>query len=538
MSNTKFSLDIPSFTQSVVVSILFYAIYFFWQFRAGARRRHLIREHGCLPLKRNPGLNHWSDYIFGWRNFWENLAANNNHKLLDLIHRRNQQYGTIYSLKVANMSIVSTTEPEILKTVLATNFKDWNLPDVRKAAFDPLLGKGIFTTDGAEWQHSRDLLRPNFVRNQVADLATFERHIQKLIKAIPRDGSTADLQELFFRLTIDSATEFLFGESTHSLDPRSSSASAARFASAYNNSQHAVGESARLGTWLRWLRNNRSIEDDIKYAHEFVDRYVRLGLEHRRRNEQDVEAKAVEEKEEGRYVFLHELVKTIDDPVRLRSELLNILLAGRDTTASLLSNVFFTLSHRPDIWAKLRAEIAFLGHNPPTYAQLKELKYLRWVLNESLRLYPVVPSNTRQALVDTVLPLGGGPHGTSPLLIPAGTLLSWSVYAMHRRPSFFGPDAETFRPERWDRLKTGWEYLPFNGGPRICIGQQFALTEASYTTVRLLQEFSGIENRSVGKDNPAARGAWEENLTITCVCRETKVALTPATAAAEAKAEG
>lgn len=554
MPDTTFSLDIPSFTQSVVVSILFGAICFtYWQYRTGARRRRLIREHGCLPLKRNPGLNHWSDYVFGWRNFWENLAANKNHKLLDLIHRRNQQYGTIYSLKVASMSIVSTTEPEILKTVLATNFKDWNLPDVRKAAFNPLLGKGIFTTDGAEWQHSRDLLRPNFVRNQVADLATFERHIQKLIKAIPRDGSTADLQELFFRLTIDSATEFLFGESTHSLDPRSSSASAARFASAYNNSQDAVGESARLGMWLRWLLDKRGVKDDIKYTHTFVDRYVRLGLEHRQRNEQDAEVKALEEKGEERYVFLHELVKAIDNPIRLRSELLNILLAGRDTTASLLSNVFFTLSHRPDIWTKLRAEIAFLGHSPPTYAQLKELKYLRWVLNEckpippflfsnslantaALRLYPVVPSNTRQALVDTVLPLGGGPQGTSPLLIPAGTLLSWSVYAMHRRPSLFGPDAETFRPERWDRLKTGWEYLPFNGGPRICIGQQFALTEASYTTVRLMQEFAGIENRSVGKDNSAARGVWEENLTITCVCRETRVALTPAMATGEAKA--
>ncbi|KAI4209997.1 MAG: hypothetical protein LQ351_007104 [Letrouitia transgressa] len=535
MPDTTFSLGFPSFTQSIAVPILFGAIYLaYWQYRTGARRRRLIREHGCLPLKRSPGLNHWSDYIFGWRNFWENLAANKNHELLNLIHRRNQKYGTVYSLKVANMSIVSTTEPEILKTVLATNFKDWNLPDVRKAAFNPLLGKGIFTTDGAEWQHSRDLLRPNFVRNQVADLATFERHIQKLIMAIPRDGSTTDLQELFFRLTIDSATEFLFGESTHSLDPQSSSASAARFAAAYNNSQDAVGEAARLGNWLRWLLEKRGVKDDIKYTHEFVDRYVRLGLEHRRRNEQDIEAKAPEEKGEGRYVFLHELVKAIDDPVRLRSELLNILLAGRDTTASLLSNVFFTLSHRPDIWTKLRAEIAFLGHSPPTYAQLKELKYLRWVLNESLRLYPVVPSNTRQALVDTVLPLGGGPQGTSPLLIPAGTLLSWSVYAMHRRPSLFGPDAETFRPERWDRLKTGWEYLPFNGGPRICIGQQFALTEASYTTVRLLQEFAGIENRSVGKDNKAARGGWEENLTITCVCRETRVALTPARAAGEA----
>lgn len=64
---------------------------------------------------------------------------------------------------------------------------------------------------------------------------------------------------------------------------------------------------------------------------------------------------------------------------------------------------------------------------------------------------------------------------------------------MHRRKDLWGPDADDFRPERWDGRRHGWEYLPFNGGPRICIGQQFALTEAGYVTVRLLQRFESIE---------------------------------------------
>ena len=88
------------------------------------------------------------------------------------------------------------------------------------------------------------------------------------------------------------------------------------------------------------------------------------------------------EKGENRYVFLHELVKQTQDRIQIRSELLNILLAGRDTTASLLSNVWFELSKRPDIWMKLRAEVDQLGGERPDYAKIKEMKYLRFVLNE------------------------------------------------------------------------------------------------------------------------------------------------------------
>lgn len=78
----------------------------------------------------------------------------------------------------------------------------------------------------------------------------------------------------------------------------------------------------------------------------------------------------------------------------------------------------------------------------------------------------------RMSVVDTVLPLGGGPHGKSPLFIPAKTYVQYSVFTMHRRKEFYGEDAEEFKPERWETLRPGWEYLPFNGGPRICIGRK------------------------------------------------------------------
>jgi cytochrome P450 len=78
---------------------------------------------------------------------------------------------------------------------------------------------------------------------------------------------------------------------------------------------------------------------------------------------------------------------------------------------------------------------------------------------------------------------------------------------MHRREDFYGPDAQEYRPERWEKLRMGWEYLPFNGGPRICVGQQYALTEAAYVTVRLAQKFPILESRDPG--------SWKENLTLT-----------------------
>jgi cytochrome P450 len=90
-----------------------------------------------------------------------------------------------------------------------------------------------------------------------------------------------------------------------------------------------------------------------------------------------------------------------------------------------------------------------------------------------LRLYPPVPLNARTALKDTTIPMGGGEDKLSPILIPKGTVVGYSVWAMHRRTDLWGPDAAKFVPERWEGAKMrGWQYLPFNGGPRICLGRE------------------------------------------------------------------
>ncbi|CUM51862.1 unnamed protein product [Debaryomyces tyrocola] len=112
-------------------------------------------------------------------------------------------------------------------------------------------------------------------------------------------------------------------------------------------------------------------------------------------------------------------------------------------------------------------------------------------------MYPSVPQNFRFAIRNTTLPKGGGPDGKSPIFVSKGKNLFYSMYSAHRNPKYYGKDADEFRPSRWlesEIRKVGWAFLPFNGGPRICLGQQFALTEASYIVVRLIQMFPNLSS--------------------------------------------
>ena len=124
--------------------------------------------------------------------------------------------------------------------------------------------------------------------------------------------------------------------------------------------------------------------------------------------------------------------------------------------------------------------------------------------------------NNRTAKTDTILPRGGGPDGTAPILVRKGEVVVFSQYVNARRKNIFGPDADDFRPERWEGQEEtnsyGWAYFPFNGGPRACLGQDFALMEVSYTVVRLLQAFSTISLPVGDKNEPV--GTEKQRLTL------------------------
>ncbi|KAK5308561.1 hypothetical protein LTR99_001537 [Exophiala xenobiotica] len=493
-------LSIPTIPLPVVLIALvalFALNRIYYELTTGARRRRMIRENGCEPVCQYPhkGIG---GKLLGLDVIRAMVQSVKEGRMHEATRARNFSNGrNTVKVKVLRTKIISTIEPENIKTILSTKFPDYSLGTRRKNVFVPIFGHGIFSTDGAAWERSRAMVRPNFTRQQVADLDMFEAHVSHLIDAVPRDGSSIDLQDLFFGLTMDSATEFLFGQSTNTLAPGLETKSANEFVKAFVYVTETVSKNFASGGLTEWIPDKKWTKS-VKIMHDFADAIIRDAMEEVKR-----------EKKDGtrRYVFLHELLHQTQDPYVLRSELLNILLAGRDTTAGLLSNTWHVLSKRGDIWEKLRAEIDELGGERPDYSTIKEMKYLKWVLNESLRLMPVVPGNSREAIRDTILPLGGGPDGRSPMLVKKGEIVGYSPWSMHRREDYYGPDALEFKPERWETLRLGWEYLPFNGGPRICVGQQYALLEASYATIRLIQTFPTIESRDERE--------WREWMTIT-----------------------
>lgn len=246
---------------------------------------------------------------------------------------------------------------------------------------------------------------------------------------------------------------------------------------------------------LRHFHSRRSFYAGLKTMEEFIEPFIDETLA--------LSPEELESKLSKSDTFIHALARYTRDRKMMRDQLVSLLLAGRDTTASSLSWLFLELSKNPKVVEKLRAEIVeFLGNSrrPPTYQQIKDMKYLTYTINETLRLYPVVPFNVRTSLADTTLPHGAGPDGTSPVSVPKNTAIGYSTLSMQRRRDLYPPISPSFPydplewvPDRWATwTPKSWHFIPFNGGPRICIGQQFAMVEMGYTIVRILQEFDQI----------------------------------------------
>lgn len=364
-------------------------------------RRALSQQYQCQPIQTK--FPH-KDPIFGLGLFISNARAALQHRFLETVNRRHDEIGETYQLNmlgtVGECTIfttvdatlrrctyssagIMTRDPEIIKTVLSTHFKDYSLDAERKKALKPLLGNGIFATDGQTWAHSRAVLRPQFTRAQLRDLSMLEKHVGRLIGLVPSNGEEIELQELMLRFTMDMATDFLFGESTDGLlagrEGPYGQGTLRGFAESVQYAQHRMAMHVALGWWAL-LKPDPQFRHHVRVVHEFIDGFVQKELrEHRPGAKQKT------------YVLLRALVEDVKDPIQIRDELVNILIAGRDTTASLISNVFFILSRRPDIWRKLREEVRqhFEGQLP-RFDQIPQCKYVRYTINECKRLAPPV----------------------------------------------------------------------------------------------------------------------------------------------------
>lgn len=188
-----------------------------------------------------------------------------------------------------------------------------------------MFGDGIFTQEGVAWKHSRDLLRPQFVHKHYEDLSVFRDAVDDLINAITVSGDVVDLQPLFFRLTLDTTTAFLFGESVQSLRAPSS-AGEETFADAFNTAQEYVAKRFRLLD-LYWLIGGPKFREACHNVHKFADRIIERNLSNQKTSEKSLQGET----------FLDTVAAVVPDRSALRSQIINILVAGRDTTACLLS---------------------------------------------------------------------------------------------------------------------------------------------------------------------------------------------------------
>jgi cytochrome P450 len=328
----------------------------------------------------------------------EMVNAGREHNFVELVRSWHRSYGDTFKARLATRNVIFTVEPRNIQAVLALKFKDFGLGEIRKAAVRPVFGEGIFTVDGSKWEHSRALLRPNFSRAQITDTKIYESHVAALLRLIPRDGSTVQLQDLFFRQvivvfdvfsiyltnsfkTLDTASEFLFGESVHSLREETS-AEAASFAKNFNVAQEGTAIRFRLGPLMKFYRNKEYTKATIE-VRDFVGRFVQKAIDYRiavnKGEKVDPEIKKLTD---NQYIFAYELSKQTLDKKEITDQLLSILLAGRDTTANLLGTTFFMLARRPDIWKRLRAEVLALDGRKPSFEELRAMTYMSWIFNE------------------------------------------------------------------------------------------------------------------------------------------------------------
>ncbi|KAF5374195.1 hypothetical protein D9758_004628 [Tetrapyrgos nigripes] len=429
----------------------------------------------------------------------------------DNVYELTKTHGNTFILCIFGVERVITVEPEHIKAMLATQFDDFHKGPVEEDQWNSLLGSGVFNSDGDMWRFHRNMTRPFFNKVRISDFDVFDRHAEDTLSLLAErfaSGTPVDFQDAIARFTLDSATEFLFGKSVDSLSaglpypsshPLAQSGSenfinhpSNRFANAFANGQEILRSRGLFGKYWRFREFWK--DEALQYrkiVEEFVSPILASALDNRR---DDVASGLGEAKEIEDETFLEHLVKLTKDKKVIVDELLNILLAGRDTTASLLTFSIYVLTQLPNVYSRLRSEIdEKVGSRRPTYDDTRDMKYLRAFINEVLRLYPAVPFNGRMSKVSTTLPNKGG----RPWYIPKDTLVIYCIFLMHRREDLWGPDALEFDPDRFldERLQkyltpNPFIFMPFNAGPRICLGQQFAYNEASFFLVKLIQKFT------------------------------------------------
>lgn len=381
-----------------------------------------------------------------------------------------RDYGDVVPVRLGAWPGLVVSRADLVEEVMAVRYQSFHKHSFFFRHVTAIFGNGLLTSEGDLWLRQRRLAAPAFHRERVAAYGQVMTALTEAHVASWRPGDRRDLHREMMALTLQIAARTLFGAEIGGDVVREVGEAfdvvvteiAARFRRPFR-----IPDSVPIPGNLRYTRGVRRL-----------DRLVYGLIEDRRRDGRDhgdlLSMLLAARDEDGSQM----------SEEQLRDEVITLFLAGHETTALSLCWTFYLLSRHPAARAALEAELdAVLGGRPPAAADLPQLKYAEAVVNESLRLYPPAYALGREAVEDSEV--GGVP-------VPKGTTVYMSPWVLHRDPRSF-EDPEAFCPERWTgglaRRLPRCAYLPFGGGPRLCIGQAFAIMEGVLILAAVARRF-------------------------------------------------
>jgi cytochrome P450 len=364
--------------------------------------------------------------------------------------------------------------PRGVQRVLLDNAGNYSKSRIARRLIEPGIGRGLLTSEGDTWRRQRRTMAPSFDHRSLMSYAPAMTEATAVLLArwdrLP-DGAPLDIAAEMMRLTLKIIAHTMFSTDAEDIGPIVEEA-VGRY---QREVRPGLVDLLNLPDW--WPRpDTRGRWQIFDRLDAVIDRLVRR------------EAAAVGETKD----LLARLLEARDaetgrpmDSRELRDQVVTIFMAGHETTAQALTWTWYLLSQHPAEEAKFHAELArVLGGRAPAFEDLAQLRYTRMVLEESMRLYPPAHTMSREALAEDEIEGHRVAKGAVVSIVP------WVIHR-HRtlwdRPDVFDP--ERFAPERTAE-RPRFAYIPFGGGPRICIGAGFAMTEALIILAMLGQRYS------------------------------------------------
>ena len=388
---------------------------------------------------------------------------------LGFLREMTDAHGDVVELRMLGRPWILLNHPDDIEQVLVREHAKLardDYADILKRA----LGEGLLTSDGALWKKQRRLAARAFTPKRIRGYG--DRMVDVTAQSVARwrDGDAIDLHAEMSRVTMEVVADALFGVGVGPSDVDTVRGSMEEINAFFANSPEAL---LRLPPSVPTPRNRR-----MNAAIAAIDALLFRIIEERRRDP--------EERDDllGALLAARDDDGSAMDDAQLRDECVTLFLAGHETTALALAHTFFLLSRHPAVARRMQAEIdGVLGERLPRSDDAKALPYTRQVLEEAMRLYP--PAWITGRAVAEPFELRGR-------TLPAGAQLVVSQWIVHRDPRWFedpeGFDPDRFAPER-AKDRPRFAYFPFGGGPRVCIGNHFAMLEAILLTATIAQRF-------------------------------------------------